>query len=195
MSNIIAVSIERRRGRLSSRSHSSPRFHPPFGDRISITDFQCPLLFHVTLSTRIHILNGISLPIARFMRLTLVTFSRVRGLRRKDLKVWRNTVKRDLYYAQVEFSRRIIVQNIFAKCFQRDQTSPIWGIEAVFAISAIHVIAYHLILVAGPCAFFGWWLGAHPLDLQNASVPATIAGGSLSVLWTISGILTSRELD
>ena len=81
------------------------------------------------------------------------------------------------------------------KCFQRDQTSPIWGIEAVFAVSAAHVIAYHVILVAGPFAFFGWWVGARPGDLQNASVPATLACGALSLLWMISGILTSHEID
>ena len=82
-----------------------------------------------------------------------------------------------------------------AKCFQRDGTSPIWGIEATFAVSIAHIITYHLILVAGPFAFFGWWVGAHPLDLQNASVPATMAGGALSFLWMISGILTSRDID
>jgi len=81
------------------------------------------------------------------------------------------------------------------KSFQKDKTSPIWGLEAVFAISAAHVITYHLILVAGPFAFFGCWAWAHPGDLQNASVPATIAIGAVSLLWMISGILTGRKID
>lgn len=79
--------------------------------------------------------------------------------------------------------------------FQRDQTSQIWGLEAVLGVSAVHVIAYHIILVAGPFALFGWWVSTHPGDLQNAIVPSTIAGGAISFLWMISGILTSKDMD
>ena len=81
-------------------------------------------------------------------------------------------------------------------CFQRDRTLSIWGMEAVFTVSAAHVIVYHLILVAGPFAFFGWWVGAaHPGDLQNASIPATVAIGAISLLWMASGIFASPERD
>jgi hypothetical protein len=47
-----------------------------------------------------------------------------------------------------------------AKEFHRDQTSPIWGLEAVFSVSAARIVIYHLIIVAGPFVFFGLWLGA-----------------------------------
>lgn len=81
------------------------------------------------------------------------------------------------------------------KCFERDQTSPIWGLEAVFAVSPARVLIYHCIMVAGPFAFFGWWLKAHPDDLQNASIPVTIVLGVLSLFWSGSGILTSRSIE
>lgn len=103
-------------------------------------------------------------------------------------------IPHDCYSAQagvfnfVRFPKR-------AKCFQKDQSSPVWGLEAVFAVSSARVLTYHLVLIAGPFAFFGWWIGTHPWDLQNASVPATVAIGALSLLWMISGILTSSEID
>jgi hypothetical protein len=79
------------------------------------------------------------------------------------------------------------------KCFQRDPNSPIWGLEAVFAVSFAYVFVYHCVIVAGPLCFFGWWLRANPSDLQNASIPVTIALGALSLFWSGSGILTSRD--
>src|ERR1700712_5116731 len=41
-------------------------------------------------------------------------------------------------------------------CFQRDQTTPIWGLEAVFGVSFTYVFVYHCVIVAGPFALFGW---------------------------------------
>lgn len=63
------------------------------------------------------------------------------------------------------------------RCFEKDATSPIWGLEAVFAVSFAYVFVYHCVMVAGPFAFFWWWLQVHPNDLQNASIP-----GALSLL-------------
>src|SRR5579871_716724 len=69
------------------------------------------------------------------------------------------------------------------RCFKNDQTSPIWGLETVFAVSFAYVFVYHCVMVAGPFAFFGWWLIAHPYDLQNASIPVTVVLGALSLFW------------
>jgi hypothetical protein len=76
-------------------------------------------------------------------------------------------------------------------CFEMDSTSPIWGLEAVFAVSFAYVFVYHCVMLAGPFAFFTWWLKAHPDDFQNASIPATVVLGALSLFWSGAGILTS----
>lgn len=81
------------------------------------------------------------------------------------------------------------------KGFQSDQTSPVWGLETVFAVSSTYVFVYHCIIVAGPFAFFWFWLKAHPDDLQNASTPLAIVIGALSLFWSSAGILTSRIED
>jgi hypothetical protein len=81
------------------------------------------------------------------------------------------------------------------RCFQGDPNSPIWGLEAVFAVSFAYVCVYHCCIVVLPFIFFGLWLGAHPDDLQDASVPVTIALGALSLFWSGSGILTSGTRD
>ncbi|KAF2650593.1 hypothetical protein K491DRAFT_761638 [Lophiostoma macrostomum CBS 122681] len=78
------------------------------------------------------------------------------------------------------------------QCFQNDQTSPICGLETVFAVSFAYVLVYHLLMVAIPFGVFGWWVTTHTGgDLQNASVPVTIALGALSLFWSGAGILTS----
>ncbi|KAI9147240.1 Ankyrin repeat domain-containing protein [Paramyrothecium foliicola] len=74
-----------------------------------------------------------------------------------------------------------------------DQASPIWGFEAVFEVSFAYVLLYHFIMVAGPFAFWAWWIAVHPGDLQNASIPMTVALGALSLFWSSAGILTSNE--
>lgn len=82
-----------------------------------------------------------------------------------------------------------------SKSFERDMDSPIWGFEAVFAVSHIYVLAYHCIMVTGPLIFWVWWLNIHPGDLQNASIPMTIILACLSLFWSSAGILTNRSRD
>ncbi|KAL6834007.1 hypothetical protein J3E69DRAFT_325707 [Trichoderma sp. SZMC 28015] len=79
--------------------------------------------------------------------------------------------------------------------FEKDQSSPIWGFETVFAVSFSYVLAYHVVMVAGPLIFWGLWMKFHPDDLQNASVPITVVIGALSLFWSGAGILTSRERE
>jgi hypothetical protein len=82
-----------------------------------------------------------------------------------------------------------------SRCFERETSSPIWGLEAVFAASFAYVLIYHFVIVAGPFAFFAWWLKFHPDDLQNASIPLSIVLGALSLFWSGAGILTSKSKD
>lgn len=76
-----------------------------------------------------------------------------------------------------------------------DQHSPIWGFEGIFGVSFAYVLAYHCVIVAGPFAFWIWWLRVHENDWQNAAIPATVAVGALSVFWSGAGILTSGSRD
>ncbi|KAF2804373.1 HET-domain-containing protein [Mytilinidion resinicola] len=65
-----------------------------------------------------------------------------------------------------------------------------WGLEARHSISALYVVIYHVLIVAGPFAFWAWWMTRHPGDMQNASIPTTIVLGLLSLFWCTNGILT-----
>lgn len=71
-----------------------------------------------------------------------------------------------------------------------------WGLEARHSISALYLVIYHVLIVAGPFAFWAWWMTEYPGDLQNASVPVTVVLGLLSLFWSINGILTQgREAN
>lgn len=58
-----------------------------------------------------------------------------------------------------------------------------WGISAQCNISFLHMLFYHFLIFVGTLAFWAWWLVVHPNDLQNASVPVTVALGFVSLLW------------
>lgn len=64
-----------------------------------------------------------------------------------------------------------------------------WGIEARNSISLVGVFTYHILILAGPFIFWGWWLRYHPGDSQNGSVPITIVTVLLSLFWASAGIL------
>jgi hypothetical protein len=68
--------------------------------------------------------------------------------------------------------------------------SEAWGLKAQHEVSAAYVAVYHLLILIPPFAFWGWWQYTHPEDLQNASVPAVVALGMLSLFWGTNGILT-----
>jgi hypothetical protein len=77
-----------------------------------------------------------------------------------------------------------------------DKNAYAWGLEARHEISAAYVAFYHLLILALPFSFWGWWQARHPGDLQNASVPVTIVLTMLSLFWGTNGILTQgRKLD
>jgi hypothetical protein len=52
------------------------------------------------------------------------------------------------------------------------------------------VAFYHILILALPFGFWGWWQATHPGDLQNASVPVTVVLTMLSLFWGTNGILT-----
>lgn len=64
-----------------------------------------------------------------------------------------------------------------------------WGLEAQHSISFMHMLTYHLIVVSGPFAFWGWWQSGHPWDLQDASIPLAAVCALLSLFWGSSGAL------
>ncbi|RYN18368.1 hypothetical protein AA0113_g9767 [Alternaria arborescens] len=65
-----------------------------------------------------------------------------------------------------------------------------WGITVRHEISVAYVVCYHVLILALPFAFWGWWQYNHPDDLQNAAVPITVVAGLLSLFWGANGILT-----
>ncbi|CZR56621.1 uncharacterized protein PAC_06510 [Phialocephala subalpina] len=64
-----------------------------------------------------------------------------------------------------------------------------WGLEAHHTISFLRMLIYHLIIFAGPFAFWGWWQSDHPWDLQDASIPLAAVCALLSLFWGSSGTL------
>jgi hypothetical protein len=64
-----------------------------------------------------------------------------------------------------------------------------WGLEAQHSISFLRMLIYHLIVLAGPFAFWGWWQSDHPWDLQDASIPLAAVCALLSLFWGSSGTL------
>lgn len=71
-----------------------------------------------------------------------------------------------------------------------DKNAYAWGLEARHEISAAYVAFYHILILALPFGFWGWWQATHPGDLQNASVPVTVVLTMLSLFWGTNGILT-----
>lgn len=72
-------------------------------------------------------------------------------------------------------------------------TDVAWGLEAKHRISAAYVFIYHVLIVAGPFAVFGWWMSVHTGDQQNAGVPIIIVLSLLSLFWSTNGILTQGK--
>lgn len=63
-----------------------------------------------------------------------------------------------------------------------------WGIQAKYTISFLHVVMYHSLIMVGPFLFWVWWQKHHPNDLQNASIPLTVAAVLISLFWSATGI-------
>lgn len=72
---------------------------------------------------------------------------------------------------------------------------PVWGLEGVYAPSALRVFLYHLLIVVWPIAFWIWWQVNHPEDYQNAAVPITATLGLVSLFWVIYVYTTGHDED
>lgn len=81
------------------------------------------------------------------------------------------------------------------RSLQTDQTSPVRGLEAVYAVSFAYVFVYRCIMVAGPFAFWAWWPSTRSGDWQNATAPATVVLRALSCFWAGAGILTNSKRE
>jgi hypothetical protein len=64
-----------------------------------------------------------------------------------------------------------------------DATSEAWGLYAKVDLSFFRTIVYHVIILSGPAAFWGWWLHQWPTDWQNATVPMMVSLALLSPFW------------
>lgn len=64
-----------------------------------------------------------------------------------------------------------------------EETEEAWGINALYRISFIKVVFYHLLILVGPIIFWGLWLRRWPRDWQNASVPFFAVVVLLSLFW------------
>ena len=56
-------------------------------------------------------------------------------------------------------------------------------LETRYEIPAVYVAFCHLLILAFPFGFWGWWQATHPGVLQNASVPVTVVLAMLSPFW------------
>jgi len=64
-----------------------------------------------------------------------------------------------------------------------DEREIFWGLLAVEEIQFVRVLLYHILCLAGPFVFWVLWMKmGHPGDLQNASIPITVALGFLGLL-------------
>lgn len=73
--------------------------------------------------------------------------------------------------------------------FGTDSIKTAWGIQARHKLHALIVCIYHLLIIAGPFVFWGWWQSSSPGDFQNASIPLTVVLGLLSLFWSSAGVL------
>ncbi|MCJ1358617.1 MAG: hypothetical protein MMC33_008617 [Icmadophila ericetorum] len=58
-----------------------------------------------------------------------------------------------------------------------------WVLHAVFGVSFIKVLLYHMLILPGPLVFWGLWLMKWPTDWQDASVPFFAVMVLLSLFW------------
>ncbi|ODA79810.1 hypothetical protein RJ55_05406 [Drechmeria coniospora] len=79
--------------------------------------------------------------------------------------------------------------------FEADDTSSIWGFEAVFSPSFARTVLYHIIIILAPFVFSLVWLRFHPEDLQNAYTPASIVVAGVSLFWNMNTAWISRGQD
>jgi len=60
----------------------------------------------------------------------------------------------------------------------------------MYRVSVAYAAIYHLLILALPFSFWGWWQAKHPGDLQNASVPVTVVLAMVPLFFGTNGILT-----
>jgi hypothetical protein len=71
--------------------------------------------------------------------------------------------------------------------FEAQGQEEAWGLHAIEYVSLVHVVVYHIVMLAGPLIFWGLWLWywGHKADLQNALVPLTCMIPILSFFWAL----------
>jgi hypothetical protein len=76
-------------------------------------------------------------------------------------------------------------------------TSEAWGLHTNLSLSLYRMLVYHVVILSGPAAFWGWWLHQWPTDWQNASIPMVVSLALLSPFWlaVLEKGKTNRERD
>jgi hypothetical protein len=62
-------------------------------------------------------------------------------------------------------------------------TPEAWGLHASLSLCFFRILIYHIVILTGPAAFWGWWLHQWPTDWQNATVPMFLSLALLSPFW------------
>jgi hypothetical protein len=71
--------------------------------------------------------------------------------------------------------------------FEAQGQEEAWGLHAIEYVNLVHVVVYHIVMLAGPLIFWGLWLWywGHKADLQNATVPLVCMIPVLSFFWAL----------
>jgi hypothetical protein len=85
------------------------------------------------------------------------------------------------------------IRSFHSKSGEVPEDENLWGIRAGYEVSAIHVFAYHVILIVITLIVGGWWYVTHPGDLQGAAVPPSVAGICVSAFWGLFVILGNNR--
>ena len=64
-----------------------------------------------------------------------------------------------------------------------------WGLKACPGLCGARIVMYNLLILLGPYAFWAYWQGTHPTDMQNASVPTMFVLSLITLFWTLSGAM------
>jgi hypothetical protein len=71
--------------------------------------------------------------------------------------------------------------------FEAQGQEEAWGLHAIEYVNLVHVVVYHIIMLAGPLIIWGLWLWywGHKAELQNATVPLVCMITVLSFFWAL----------
>lgn len=106
----------------------------------------------------------------------------------KSLSHWMPFFHRCTWFNPQEKERlNLLPKRLFSLIFESDAPDEFWGLFAREEPNFSYILFYHLLFLVPAIWFFFMWLFGwrHSGDLQDASVPLTIALGGLSLFWAL----------